>query len=629
MLDTLALFDWLRLTLALLLVCGPGYALARWQPAIDRTQRSALAVGLALAFWPLLLAWLTLLDLPLSPLAVTLISLAGWGVALWTGPQLPSTGQPGEGRGNRLALWAVLLLTLLVQIWALRAVVVGPGSDSHHHTLFAQVIAERGGLPDDLLPLTPVASFTYHPGFHSVVALILWLTGLPAVVLMPLIGQVLKMAAALTTAYCTEIITGDRRAALISAAVVGLIGVFPTYYVNWGRATQLLGFVLVPIVLALVWPRLCERSADHAASSETTAGLTWRTVGLVALLCAGVALAHYRVTVMTALGVVLGVAIGGLSARWPLTVWGHWFIRLAGLALGAILLFAPWVWHLLRVRTAGYPVDVGEAEIGVFQLARLGEGVLIYPTNGPLLGLVALAGLWGLWRRERLVLLLLLWSLLLYWLSGPALLGIFLDTITVVTTLYFPAAVLVGWGLAQLYTGLAQRYPLARGLVIVGVAALIVQGTLAISTVVDPAGVFVGPDDLPALAWIRDETPESAYFMVNTIHFDFHPNYIVGADAGWWIPVLAGRRTIAAPMTYPIERNQWPDYVERSVALDGLGGDLTSPTALALLAREGVTHVYVGQRGGQIDVAALLNSPAYEVAYQNGAAYVFRFVGEP
>jgi hypothetical protein len=61
--------------------------------------------------------------------------------------------------------------------------------------------------------------------------------------------------------------------------------------------------------------------------------------------------------------------------------------------------------------------------------------------------------------------------------------------------------------------------------------------------------------------------------------------------------------------------------------LDQLGGHLTSPEALALLQRAGITHVYAGQRGGPIVVEELLRSPAFVLDYQQDAIYVFRFLG--
>ena len=59
------------------------------------------------------------------------------------------------------------------------------------------------------------------------------------------------------------------------------------------------------------------------------------------------------------------------------------------------------------------------------------------------------------------------------------------------------------------------------------------------------------------------------------------------------------------------------------MALDRLNGKLATPEALALLLKEGITHVYVGQRSGPISAEELMKSPNFKLAYQNGPVYVF------
>lgn len=625
LLHTWPLADWLRFSLALIFFTGPGYALAtfvRRSAGFDRTGTAGLALAVAVSFWPLLLAWLHLFGIVLTPLRAGAIIGLGWLGALGMArlaPALPShavtVALPRATWLVQLLLWLVLLLSAAVQVSALHSVVVTPGSDGYHHTLFAQEIMARGGLPTDLLPLTPLMSFTYHPGFHSLVAGVGWLTDLSAVTLTPLIGQVLKAGAALAAVFFVLTVLRNYVAAVVCALVIGLIAVFPAFFVNWGRTTQLLGFVVLPVLLALIW----QWSADLPRA--------WWPLPVVAVLAAGLVLIHYRVTVMAAIGAVVILAANGLAGRWKGSDWGAHLLRLTTAGLLAGLLVLPWGWQVYSARLVGYPAEIGAQEPGVFNLARLGYGVLNYPTNWPLVALFGLALLWAIWQRSRVILVLSLWSGLLFWLSGPRYLNIYMDTVTVFTSFYFMFGVIVGWLGAELWVRFTQRLSLLRWVLALGLAALTLVGARAVNTIVQPGATFVGPDDLPAMRWIAANTPAAAYFMVNTFHFDFAPNYIIGSDAGFWLPALAQRRTVTAPMSYPIERNLRPDYTERIVALHQLGGDLTTPQAIRLLAAEGVNYVYVGQRGGLIDVAALLASPAYRLEYQNGAAYVFRLVG--
>ena len=76
-------------------------------------------------------------------------------------------------------------------------------------------------------------------------------------------------------------------------------------------------------------------------------------------------------------------------------------------------------------------------------------------------------------------------------------------------------------------------------------------------------------------------------------------------------------------MIYSVERTAEPGYAERILALSNLGNDLTADTALAMLRSHGITHVFIGARGGPIDPALLIASPHFKLEYQKGNAYVF------
>jgi hypothetical protein len=295
----LSLTEWVRLAGSLLLFLGPGYGLIGFHPRrchLDTTQTVALSVGLSIAFWSVMLAWLHAFRITLTPVGTTLILSAGWLLGLicarpwrWTRPGL--TTILAQLDRSRLLLWGVLALSAGVSLWALRHAVAGLGSDSYHHTLIAQLIVDRGMLPDNYEPYAPVVTFTYHFGFHGVVAAMAWLTGLTPLVLTPIMGQILMAVAALSVAYFTEVTTRDKWAATMSAAIAGLISVFPAFYVNWGRDTQLTGLVMLPLFMGILWEWA---ETDHLSP----------LVPLIGLLAAGNALVHYRVT-LTASGVVV------------------------------------------------------------------------------------------------------------------------------------------------------------------------------------------------------------------------------------------------------------------------------------------------------------------------------------
>jgi hypothetical protein len=620
---TLSISEWLGLAGVLILLIGPGYGLLSFFPGrdqFDRTNTLTISLGLSIAIWSILLAWLHLLRIPLSPVIIAAILSGGWAIGLirrgFRGRNVLSlTSVRQEGNGSRIALWSAVMLTAVVAQWSIRGVVAGPGSDSYHHTLITQMILDRGMLPDNYLPYAPLVTFTYHFGFHGIAAAVVGLTGLKPIMAVPILAQLLMAASALSVAFLTEVTTRSRPAAITGAIIAGLVAVFPAYFINWGRYPQLTGLVILPIFLGLIW-RWIESNIE------------WSLVPFLSVLAAGIALVHYRVAFMAASGAVVLAVVSGVARRMAWSEWKHLAVRSCVAVLVAAILTAPWLAHLLATRAQGFQADVGTVGEMFFSLERFGPFVLSYPTNGVLIGLTLLALIAGWWWRERIVAAVSIWSVVMLLLSTLRLAGVFVDPISVVMSLYIPASLSIGLLAAEVVKQWRARARFAGAIMSTSLVSLSMWGAVRMGSIVEPGAAYVGPDDLPTIEWIRANTPPSARFMVNLFHFDFSPNYIIGSDAGYWLPLLAGRATVSAPMVYPSERSAWPDLTERLVALDQLGGHLTSPEALALLRREGITHVYIGQRGGPIVADELLRASSFKLEYQNGSTYVYRFLAE-
>jgi hypothetical protein len=56
--------------------------------------------------------------------------------------------------------------------------------------------------------------------------------------------------------------------------------------------------------------------------------------------------------------------------------------------------------------------------------------------------------------------------------------------------------------------------------------------------------------------------------------------------------------------------------------------DSDAPETLALLDGLGVTHVYIGARGGSLVPEMFVSSPHYRLLYSNGAAWVFAVLSD-
>jgi hypothetical protein len=297
------------------------------------------------------------------------------------------------------------------------------------------------------------------------------------------------------------------------------------------------------------------------------------------------------------------------------------FLAAAGLAL---LLGVPWLWLVTASHRLGFAVVIGSGNEGGYALSRLGTGVIAYPTNFLLLPLVAVALTLGVLKHSKLADWMVLWTVLMLILSGPHLLAGSMDTISVVISSYLPLSVLLGWLGGWLVEHWLASLPFRRGLSALALTLVCLWGVWIGRNNINPANAMVRPADLEALDWVRASTPADALFMVNTYHWSFNDEYLIGSDAGYWLPLLANRQTVTLPMIYTLERTTQPGLAERLVVLDRLNGQLTTPEALAALRQVGVTHVFVGERGGKIDLQALLASLDYELLYHQNGAAVFR-----
>jgi hypothetical protein len=149
---------------------------------------------------------------------------------------------------------------------------------------------------------------------------------------------------------------------------------------------------------------------------------------------------------------------------------------------------------------------------------------------------------------------------------------------------------------------------------------------------VDPAFIMVTPVDRRAMAWIKANTPPEAKFLVNGF-FAYGGSVVVGADAGWWIPLLTGRQNSVPPLMYGSESPLSPDYpgqvhdlVARIQEMD-----LCTPEGLALLKENSISYIYVGQGEGRVgnpgapllSATDLLDAACYQPIYHEDRVWIF------
>jgi hypothetical protein len=134
--------------------------------------------------------------------------------------------------------------------------------------------------------------------------------------------------------------------------------------------------------------------------------------------------------------------------------------------------------------------------------------------------------------------------------------------------------------------------------------------------------------DIAAANWIRASAAPTARFLVNASVQQWQPDFVVPTDAGYWLPILAARSTTLLPRVYPAERGASAAEIDRmeQVALAS-AADPGAPATLQLLHDAGVTHLYIGARGGPIDERKVAESRAYRRVYQAGGVSIYELTG--
>jgi hypothetical protein len=141
------------------------------------------------------------------------------------------------------------------------------------------------------------------------------------------------------------------------------------------------------------------------------------------------------------------------------------------------------------------------------------------------------------------------------------------------------------------------------------------------TSIVNPDTVMATTSDMRAMQWIRTALPADSLFLINTRYWQL--DMYVGTDGGYWIQPLTGRRTLLPTLPYVFGQT---DYVQHTTELARVVAevkDIDSPEFLELLHQEGVTHVYVGARGGSLQPQMFRASRHYRTIYESGAVWVF------
>jgi hypothetical protein len=139
-------------------------------------------------------------------------------------------------------------------------------------------------------------------------------------------------------------------------------------------------------------------------------------------------------------------------------------------------------------------------------------------------------------------------------------------------------------------------------------------------TILNPQTVLAQSADLAGLQWAAENLPAEAKVAVNS--WRWLGNTWAGADGGAWLVPLTGPASTTPPVDYIYNRVLFEEvrqFNETATAVE----DWSAPEQAEWLRQQGVTHIFIGAKGGIFDPSALLENPQTRLIYGRDGVFIF------
>jgi hypothetical protein len=331
-------------------------------------------------------------------------------------------------------------------------------------------------------------------------------------------------------------------------------------------------------------------------------------IGLTSITITGMTLSYYRTPFFFAAFILL-IGLGLLLQK--RIAWNLWrkstILDLFGITFLSGFLFFPLVVNRLMGSRLSKSVVTGITR-GITE-NRLSNEIDAWRTvteywSVPLIILVIISLLFGIYKKKWGVVLLNLWAVVLMAYLYGGLIHLpgskTLQSFAIMIALYLPFSLVIGWFMGEISLYIHSKQQLISGILIVLVAG---YGGIKQRNIVDPAThAMITRPDLIAMDWIENHTDSNARFLVQGFRI-YNGTSAVGADAGWWIPLLAHRSNTMPPQyamvnEVPQPSNYSKNIVDLIAQLEN--SRLDSQGSLTQLCSEGITHIYTGQGQGLV-----------------------------
>ena len=606
------IFDWLKwIFIAILLFVLPGTILLNFLNIrfenINSYEKLVFSIAISLSITPILFLWTNIIGLNLGiiyaliPVVFIIVFLF---IKLLRNNKVvrESVNLFRSIRFDKADFVFVVLVLLLIftRFWVIRALPLPLWGDSYQHTLITQLMYENNGLFNSWEPYAAIENFTYHFGFHANSVIFKWITNETSAQAVMVLGQILNIFAVIVL-YPLAVFLSPKRnkwSGVIAVFIGGFLMNMPSFYVNWGRYTQLLGqVILIPLVL-FIWKMLEDK------------GSSLNKAVLAGVMLAGLAFSHYRVLIIFIIFLPAYILFHVKS------IWREKRILNLSIVGGiACVLFLPWFVHSF----SGNMVDLffGFFQFSQKQIAMENSTFPIIKLTLESLGLfnyvtkyewaiLILASIYFIFRRDYKEIIFLFWWFLVFVVGFPQLFHLpgkdIISGFAVLIALYIPVSVLLGVFISNIFKN--PNYPIwaQKIATILLIIPIIWFAKLRISDVDPKSAALAAFPDLQAAEWIKKNMPEDAKIYINNFPA-YDGTVVVGSDGGWWLPYLSGRQVSVLPINYGFEVDVKgkQKIIEDAIVFWNEG--VFSEEGIELLRRNGFDFLYVGQTRGS------LNSP--------------------
>jgi hypothetical protein len=190
-------------------------------------------------------------------------------------------------------------------------------------------------------------------------------------------------------------------------------------------------------------------------------------------------------------------------------------------------------------------------------------------------------------------------------------------------TLFLPLALLLAIIAERFWRRLGESHWLLQvtGYLVTGAAltAALLFGVRQQITILNPQTILARPQDEAGLVWAGTNLPPDALVAVNS--WLWLGSTWAGHDGGAWLTPLTGLASTTPPADYIYDRALF-DFVNGFNEAAAAQPNWADPAAAAWLRQQGVTHVFIGSRGGFLDPAALVRNPEIQMIYGRDGVFI-------